>query len=307
MQIKVNLNGGKRKELVRAIGEILDIKPIYKGLPSYNYAVGDIVIDRDAVLTVSNKTDGEEANGLNKALSTEIVSLLMSGLRERGFECDMENNSDANKDDIREETSVTSESNCESLPEPPVIQVPLKGFDDAALKNLILIVAAKANLIKKAINTDNLSIEKADDALRFHWFKGELEPEEISAYTCFIEAVCEMAKRQKRVLATEKDIENEKYAFRCFLLRLGFIGEEYARARRILLRNLSGNGSWKSDNGKDRLRPKNRQLPDDSVEIKTGHEKIMDKSKQTAKAKENTQAPAITIPIPKFLTKLFFH
>ena len=59
-----------------------------------------------------------------------------------------------------------------------------------------------------------------------------------------ITALCEMAKNQKRVTATDKAPSNEKYAFRCFLLRLGFIGDEYKAARKILLRNLTGNTAF---------------------------------------------------------------
>ncbi len=55
-----------------------------------------------------------------------------------------------------------------------------------------------------------------------------------------------MAKEQTRVTATEKPVVNEKYAMRLFLIRLGFIGDEYKSARKILLKNLSGNSSWKS-------------------------------------------------------------
>ena len=54
-----------------------------------------------------------------------------------------------------------------------------------------------------------------------------------------------MSKNQKRVNATEKEVENEKYAFRCFLLRLGFIGEVYKKERKILLRNLNGSSAFK--------------------------------------------------------------
>jgi hypothetical protein len=54
-----------------------------------------------------------------------------------------------------------------------------------------------------------------------------------------------MAKAQKRVTATEQPVDNEKYAFRCFLLRLGFIGTEYKESRKILLKNLSGNSAFK--------------------------------------------------------------
>ena len=45
---------------------------------------------------------------------------------------------------------------------------------------------------------------------------------------------------------TEKAVENEKYAFRCFLLRLGFIGAEYKTERKILLKNLTGSSTFKS-------------------------------------------------------------
>ena len=39
---------------------------------------------------------------------------------------------------------------------------------------------------------------------------------------------------------------NEKYAMRCWMLRLGFIGDEFATAREILLRNMEGNASWRN-------------------------------------------------------------
>ena len=57
---------------------------------------------------------------------------------------------------------------------------------------------------------------------------------------------CDMARNQKRITAREKDTGNDKYAFRCFLLRLGFIGAEYKTERKILLRNLTGNGAFKA-------------------------------------------------------------
>ena len=46
--------------------------------------------------------------------------------------------------------------------------------------------------------------------------------------------------------ATEKEVDNEKYAFRCFLLRLGFIGAEYKVERKILLKNLTGSSAFKN-------------------------------------------------------------
>ena len=62
----------------------------------------------------------------------------------------------------------------------------------------------------------------------------------------FIAALCKMSLEQKRISAKAKEYENEKYAFRCFLLRLGFIGDEYKADRKLLLRNLSGSSAFKN-------------------------------------------------------------
>jgi hypothetical protein len=72
------------------------------------------------------------------------------------------------------------------------------------------------------------------------------EPDEVDAYLEFIGAITGMAREAKRVTAREKEVENEKYAFRCFLLRLGFVGPEYKTQRKILLRNLNGSSAFSS-------------------------------------------------------------
>lgn len=113
-----------------------------------------------------------------------------------------------------------------------------------ALKRLI---ASKAVLIRKTVGAESLDITVSEGEIAFPWFtltEGK-EGEETATYTAFITALVDMVKRQKRILAKERDVENEKYAFRCFLLRLGFIGDEYKSARKILLRNLTGSSAWK--------------------------------------------------------------
>ena len=67
----------------------------------------------------------------------------------------------------------------------------------------------------------------------------------------FITKLCEMAKNAKRVTAKEKESANPKYEFRCFLLRLGFIGDEYKADRKLLLKNLSGSSAFKSGKAKE--------------------------------------------------------
>jgi hypothetical protein len=95
------------------------------------------------------------------------------------------------------------------------------------------------------LNVDALPIEADDERISFPWFSKLPNPEEIKAYSQFITKLCEMAKTQKRITVKEKAVDNEKYAFRCFLLRLGFIGEELKTHRKILLQNLSGSSAFK--------------------------------------------------------------
>jgi hypothetical protein len=97
---------------------------------------------------------------------------------------------------------------------------------------------------------DDLRIEVLEDRVAFPWFS-EVKPDETLAYTNFITKLCMMAKDAKRVNVTEKKVDNEKYAFRCFLLRLGFIGAEYKADRKILLKNLTGSSAFKNG-GADR-------------------------------------------------------
>ena len=90
-------------------------------------------------------------------------------------------------------------------------------------------------------------MEVSPDTVSFPWFEGrDLDADEVKTYTHLIAALCDMARNQKRITAREKVTDNDKYAFRCFLLRLGFIGAEFKEERKILLRNLSGNSAFKS-------------------------------------------------------------
>jgi len=127
-----------------------------------------------------------------------------------------------------------------------VIELPREYFTDTALENLKRLIKSKGSLIKKALMVTDLPLEISDETVRFPWFANGTDAEAVKAYTQLISALSEMAKTNQRVSTVEKSVENEKYAFRCFLLRLGFIGEEYKCSRKVLLKNLEGNSSFKS-------------------------------------------------------------
>ena len=90
-----------------------------------------------------------------------------------------------------------------------------------------------------------MPVEERGGKIAFPWFERTDDEEERAAYTLFIERLAELSNRLKWAASAEKDAPNEKYAMRCFLLRLGFIGTEYKRARAVLLRNLQGSSAFR--------------------------------------------------------------
>lgn len=130
-------------------------------------------------------------------------------------------------------------------PDTLTMEMPLEGFTEENIAKLEKLIASKAGLIKKALGVDALPIERTDTTLRFPWFAFGTPSEEAKAYAYFICALCTAAKKQQRVTAKEHPVDNEKFTFRVFLIRLGFVGDDYKAARKILLRNLSGNSTFK--------------------------------------------------------------
>ena len=216
-----------RKTLVAAIGEIFEIQPVYQGVPSFAYTIGDFEVDKQGTLIVADATP------------ETVVDTLLESLKLRGFTFEQE--ASQTEPETETENQIQSESD-----DVFIIEMPNEGFTDEAITNLENLIKSKGGLIKKALGIDALPLEQSEETISFPWFKADVEPEVIKAYTEFIAAICEMAKMQKRISATAKPVDNEKYAFRCFLLRLGFIGNDYKTTRKILLSKLSGSAAFKS-------------------------------------------------------------
>lgn len=238
-QYNYNLSGSNRKPLVEAISQILDRPAVYQGAPSFSYIIGDFTVDRNGVL--SHDSD----------IHPDFAAVLVSDLLERGFEAErvaIDNMAEASDAD---ENVPDAASNIDA-PGKLAIEIPDTGFTTEMRENLKKIVASKATLLKQALGTDDLSIVEIDGKITFPWFTLHDIDGEADAYNRLIVAICKMAKTQKRVTAVEKPIENAKFTMRLFLIRLGFIGDEYKTSRKILLRNLTGNSSWKSGHRPER-------------------------------------------------------
>ena len=221
MNAKTNAQGKDRKNLVKAIAGITGQAAKYNGAPAFTYTVGNYTVERDGSITT------EDEAGMKN---------LAAALREQGFEIDLpETETPAEEPEAEEEMTTSSWT----------LTMPREDFTETQVEHLEKLIASKAGLIKKALDCEDPIVILTEDRVVFPWFKRMLGSGESLAVMHFITALCRMAKNAKRITAKEKEVPNEKYAFRCFLLRLGFIGAEYKETRKRLLERLEGSSAFR--------------------------------------------------------------
>ena len=92
----------------------------------------------------------------------------------------------------------------------------------------------------------NLHATFTKGTIEFRLFNGTLHAGEIRSYIVFCLALSHQALSQKNARANRTVTTNDKYTFRCWLLRLGLSGDEYKNCRHHLMAKLSGNSAWKT-------------------------------------------------------------
>ena len=267
MKVNYNIHKEERKAMVGIISKVLDTKPVYCGAPSFSYKIGAFEITKAGILCFDDAAD--EAT----------VTRVRTALREAGFTSkDGENEAscaDTGADEpsrleaaVEEPSEVDPAEDKLTPTETPAevtameeavaatdedslsISLPCSLFTETALQNLDALLLSKGRLIRHAFDIREAAYTLTDDRITFAWLHGTITDETAKAYAEFISKLCLMARTQKRVTAKEKIVDNEKYAFRCFLLRLGMIGNAYKESRKILLQNLTGSSAFKSGHRK---------------------------------------------------------
>lgn len=224
----------QRKALVTKIAELTGDTAEYQGAPTFDYRVGDFTIGKTGILSWDEDAD-------------EQAEELMRGLAEAGFTAygdEIAEKPDDEAEEVDEPQEAEDEDDREEEAENLTISLP-DDLSEVAADNLIAIVNSKKTLLKHAFGAEDIDLEIDDGKITFPWFKA-IDGDHTDAYTLFITKLVGMAKGAKRVTAKDHPVDNEKYAFRCFLLRIGMSGREYKGARKVLLENLTGSSAFKN-------------------------------------------------------------
>ena len=279
MKVNYNIQKEERKAMVGIVGKALGEKPAYCGAPSFSYKVGAFEITKAGSLCFDDATDeatvarvrtalheagfmsedGENKascadTGEDKPIQTEVAEDELAAVETAEIE---PSQTEAVEDNVpvqmetpaeviaMEEAVVATDEDSLS------ISLPRTLFTETALQNLDALLLSKGRLIRHAFDIREATYTLTDDRITFAWLHGTITDKTAKAYAEFISKLCLMARTQKRVTAKEKIVDNEKYAFRCFLLRLGMIGSAYKESRKILLQNLVGSSAFKSGHRKE--------------------------------------------------------
>ena len=281
MKINYNVNGEQRKDLVRIISETIGMKAVYAKMPTCNYIIGGITVEKDGAMVWDEHTDEATLQQVTKALaaagftgSWEETEQLASQEAEAPAEPD---------------TAVEAATETETEPVALTVSIPTSKHTGASLRNLINLLYTRASLLNKALGTtfrvdealtqalqDDACILTTDSLIKaigdFEAANGKaidgltFTPEEITfgslpetddadrlrTFAILCGMMSKQAIDQKRIQAKAVNEDNEKYALRIWLTRLGMNGAEFKTARKVLMENLTGHSAFRTDAEKQR-------------------------------------------------------
>ena len=260
MKINYNVTGSDRKQLVSIITHETGVKATYKGMPSMAYCIDGITIEKDGTMVWDENTDAA------------TIQKIIDALAAAGFEGTGET-----------PQPVEAPAPQEAEPVELTVSLPLTRHTGASLRNLINLVYTRASLLNKALGTSfrvepGLTDTLQDDActltvesllsaiaayedehgkvldgititpeeISFTSLPETTEPERLRAFTELVAMMNKQAIEQKRVQAKAVNEENEKYALRIWLTRLGMNGPEFKTTRKVLMENLTGHSAFRT-------------------------------------------------------------
>ena len=282
MRIHYNVTGNERKALVKVIAETTGAKAEYKGMPTAAYEIDYFTVTKDGTLDFSDRSDSEEVETVLEALAAAGFDGVGETVEATKENQESHQEDEANRDAV--ELTVT---------------LPMARHTGTTLRNLINLIYTRAGLLNKALGTafrvdegliktlqddacvltldrlfetveayeyhhgkaaDGLCVER--DKLTFSTLPETEDPEVLRTFTTLCTMMNKQALTQQRIQAKQIGSDNEKYAMRIWLLRLGMNGPEYKDERKILMQNLSGNCAFRTEEEKVRWQQRQNEKRD---------------------------------------------
>ena len=171
MEIRYNVTGAKRKELVKVIADATGARAEYKFMPTCNYEIDYFTVTKDGTLLFDDRADSEE------------VEQVLEAITAAGFECEAQDGEEQLSEELSEESETEPQEETVGL----TVEIPL---DKVAVGNLTKLLDAKGSLIKKALGVSKLPIEIQEDRVAFPWFPELPDADAVSEGERKFRAIC---------------------------------------------------------------------------------------------------------------------
>lgn len=282
--MRFELNITDRKELVKGLGELTGTAPHYTRMPRCAYEIGDYTVERDGSLTVEEDAAdlGILAALKNEGLIKDAEGILEAAAEEPG---QTEETAETDSiPDSEYESEVREEAAAQEGEKPldMVISLPMGNHTGNTLRNLVNMIYSRGPLLSKAsgghfrvekelaeILKDDAStatvqsfltaladytethggmegLQITEEQISFTGFPVPADKAHSDAFCQLAAMMNDMALSQKRIQAKEVNTDNEKYAFRIWLLRLGMNGDAYKSTRKVLMEKLGGHAAFRT-------------------------------------------------------------
>ncbi|MDO4308416.1 MAG: hypothetical protein Q4C77_16470 [Eubacteriales bacterium] len=294
--MKFEKNIEERKILVKRLGELTGIAPYYTKVPRCAYEIGAYTVERDGSLMVEkDEADlGILAALKNEGLIKDAEGILEAAAEEPG---QTEETAEIDSiPDSEYESEVREEAAAQEGEEPldMVISLPMGNHTGNTLRNLVNMIYSRGPLLSKA-SDGHFRVEKelaeilkddastatvqsfltaladytethggmeglkiTDEQISFTGFPVPADKAHSDAFCQLAAMMNDMALSQKRIQAKEVNTDNEKYAFRIWLLRLGMNGDAYKSTRKVLMQNLGGHTAFRTPEEAEKAKAKNK-------------------------------------------------
>lgn len=290
MKKNYNVTGPARKEMAQVVGQAVGITPVYMKMPTCAYAISNILINRNGELMWDERTDDDTIRKVMEALASARYTAEEEAATEEA-QPEAAAETEEHEEAAEEAATEATEGETASDPEPVelTVSVPAARHTGNSLRNLVNLIYTRAGLINKALGTrfaaeqglvdalgENEGLRTAEDfrkavaayedehgpalsgititpeEISFSSLPETTDPDRLKAFTELTAMMNKQALDQKRIQAKAVNEENEKYALRIWLTRLGMNGAEYKTTRKILMENLSGHSAFRTEAEKER-------------------------------------------------------
>ena len=282
MKKNYGVTGSERKAMAQVIGQAVGMEPVYMKMPTCAYAISNIIVNRIGEVIWDERTDDATMEKVFEALAgagytaQDEEEVAAEAAPEVGAE---------NEPVVEPEPAPLPEVETVEL----TVSVPMTRHTGNSLRNLVNLIYTRAGLINKALGTsfaaeqgliDALSeiesLRTAEDfrkavaayeeehgqalsgitftpeTITFSSLPETADAERLTAFTELVAMMTKQALDQKRIQAKAVNEENEKYALRIWLTRLGMNGPEFKTTRKILMENLTGHSAFRTEAEKER-------------------------------------------------------